>query len=97
MRLKPITRSSRRKALLASTAAAYADWRHECVAVRSAYGCWTAASRPSEPFAFHQYELALIREGQAADVYAGMVKGAGRLPDISLVLQLEQIEAGATR
>jgi|SRR5580698_7961183 hypothetical protein len=97
MTLKPITRSSRRQALLTSTAVAYADWRHECVAVGSAYRRWRAASRASEPFAFHQYELALIREGQAADVYARMVKRGGRLSDVSLVLQLEQIEAGPER
>jgi hypothetical protein len=74
---KPTTRSSRRQALLASTATAYADWRHECVAVRSAYRRWMAASRLSEPFAFHQYELALIREGQAAEIYARMVNAPG--------------------
>ncbi|MGO9898794.1 MAG: hypothetical protein ACLP0J_03665 [Solirubrobacteraceae bacterium] len=56
-----------------------------------------AASKPNEPFAFHCCECALVREERAAGVYARMVKRAGRLPDISLVLQLEQIEAGPRR
>ena len=92
-----MSRSNRRQALLASTAAAYADWRHECAAVRSAYRRWLAASKPNEAFAFHWYECALIREERAAGVYARMVKRAGHLPDIGLVLQLEQIEAGPRR
>ncbi|MGA2010017.1 MAG: hypothetical protein ABSH51_05705 [Solirubrobacteraceae bacterium] len=45
--------------------------------MRSAYRRWMAASRLSEPFAFHQYELALIREGQAAEIYARMVNAPG--------------------
>ncbi len=60
--------------MLASTAAAYTDWRHGCVAVRSAYRRWMAPSRLSEPFAFHRYDLALIREEQAASLYARMMK-----------------------
>ncbi|MGO9752401.1 MAG: hypothetical protein ACLP8S_21140 [Solirubrobacteraceae bacterium] len=38
--------------------------------MRSAYRCWAAASKPNEPFAFHCYECALIREERAAGVYA---------------------------
>ena len=97
MRFTAITRSGRRRVLLASTAAAYADWRHGSLAVRNAYRRWMVASKPNEPFASHWYECALIREERAATVYARMMKRAGRLPDIGLVLQLKQIEAGPRR
>lgn len=92
MRLKPIRRSARQRALVDAAVAAYTQWRGECAAVRNAYRMWKSASAFDRPLAFDAYNAALDREEGAAKRYARLMRRAGRLTEPGLARQLAQIQ-----
>jgi hypothetical protein len=53
---------------------AYVQWRNECIAVRDAYGRWTAARGTSVSLAFQAYAAALDREEFASEQYAALIQ-----------------------
>ena len=59
---------------------AYVSWREACLRVSDAYGSWASETGPGATSAFRGYMAALDQEERAADVYAGLVRRAGRLP-----------------
>jgi hypothetical protein len=58
---------------------AYVSWHEACLRVSDAYGSWASGTGPGATFAFDRYMAALDREERAAEVYAGLVRRAGRL------------------
>jgi hypothetical protein len=53
---------------------AYAQWRHECKAVKEAYEEWSNATAEDESLAFGAYEAALDREDRSSQLYADLVQ-----------------------
>ena len=92
MRLTPIRRSARQRALLDAVAAAYIEWRAECAAVRNAYRRWNSASAVDRPLAFDAYRAALDREEGAAKLCGRLMRRAGHLAEAGLARQLAQIQ-----
>ena len=92
MRLKPIRRSARQRAVVDATVAAYSNWRGECAAVRNAYRSWASARVVDKPLAFVAYNAALDREEGAANLYARLLRRAGHLTETGLAHQLAQIQ-----
>ena len=84
MRLRPIRRSARRRALVDSAVAAYTQWRRECAAVGNAYRRWVIASALDRPLAFDAYTAALDREEDAVQLYARLMKRVGHLVETGL-------------
>lgn len=95
MRLKRLKRSRRRRALVDGALAAYAQWREESAAVRSAYRRWIGAGVADRPYAFADYNAALDREERAARRYARVMSRAGHLRETGLAHQLAQIQIGS--
>jgi len=95
MRLKPIRRSARRRALVESAVAAYTKWRRECAAVGNAYRRWVIASALDRPLAFDAYTAALDREEDAAQLYARLMRRAGRRAETGLAQQLAKLQTGS--
>jgi hypothetical protein len=95
MRLKQLTRSARRRALVDGAIAAYTQWRQESATVRNAYRRWTCARSEERPVAFADYNAALDREERAARRYAQLMGRAGHLRETGLARQLVQIEIGS--
>jgi hypothetical protein len=89
-----IRRRARRRAVVDAAVAAYAQWRVECAAVRSAYRTWTAASASAGSVAFEAYHAALDREERAARIYARVTRRAGRLAETALAYQLQGSSPG---
>ena len=85
-----LTRSGRRRAVVDSALAAYADWRSECVAVVNAELAWRTARPVDESLAFFAYMAALDREEDAAAQYARLMRRAGKLVEIGLEAQLAE-------
>jgi hypothetical protein len=69
-----------RERLLDRLVDAYVDWREACGRVNDAYRSWSSESSPRNKAAFGAYLAALDAEQQAAEVYAGFVSGAEKLP-----------------
>jgi hypothetical protein len=92
MRLKPIRRSARQRALVDAAVVAYTQWRWECAAVRNAYRQWKSAGAFDRPLAFVAYNAALDREEGAAKLYARLMRRAGHLAEAGLARQLAQIQ-----
>jgi hypothetical protein len=84
-----IWRPARRRALVDAALAAYAQWREECEAVRTAYRTWTAARACAGNIAFDAYQAALDREESAARTYARRMRRAGHLAETALAHQLQ--------
>jgi hypothetical protein len=59
---------------------AYVVWRETCGRVDDAYRYWAKEPGPRGGVAFGQYMAALDAEERAAEVYAGLVRRAERLP-----------------
>jgi hypothetical protein len=68
-----------RKRLVDGLMEAYVSWREACLQVREAYGSWASETGLGATSAFGRYMAALDREERAAEVYAGLVRRAGRL------------------
>ena len=58
---------------------AYVSWREACLRVSDAYGSWASETGLGATSAFGRYVAALDHEERAAEVYAGLVRRAGRL------------------
>jgi hypothetical protein len=58
---------------------AYVDWHEACRLVHDAYRSWASATGPRARVAFSRYTSALDAEESAADVYASLVRRAGRV------------------
>lgn len=58
---------------------AYVSWREACVRVSDAYRSWAGETDLGDTPAFGRYTAALDREERAAEIYAALVRGAGRL------------------
>ena len=58
---------------------AYVSWREACLRVSDAYGSWASETGPGVTSAFEWYMASLEQEERAADVYAGLVRRAGKL------------------
>jgi hypothetical protein len=69
-----------RERLLDRLVDAYVDWRDACARVNDAYRSWSSESSPRNEAAFGTYLAALDAEQQAAEVYAGFVSRAEKLP-----------------
>ena len=69
-----------RKRLLDNLVDAYVDWREACARVNDAYRSWASTTGPCGGAAFGEYMAALDEEEWAADVYAGLVRRAEKLP-----------------
>lgn len=91
MRLRSISRSERTRRRVDAAAAAYVYWLLECRAVRDAYRAWGCASRASASLAFVAYEAALVREENAARVYARLMESVGHLAETRRGHQVAQI------
>jgi hypothetical protein len=89
-----IRRRARRRAVVDAAVAAYAQWRVECDAVRTAYRTWTAASAYAGSVAFEAYQAALDREESAARIYARVIRRAGQLAETALAHQLQSSSPG---
>ncbi|HET7046789.1 MAG TPA: hypothetical protein VFI54_00840 [Solirubrobacteraceae bacterium] len=57
---------------------AYVSWREACIRVSNAYGSWAGGAAAADESAFECYMAALEQEERAAQVYAGLVRGAGQ-------------------
>jgi hypothetical protein len=68
-----------RKRLIDKLGAAYFDWREACARVNDAYRFWASEPGPSERVGFGLYAAALNAEQQAAEVYARLIRHAGKL------------------
>jgi hypothetical protein len=68
-----------RKRLVDKLVEAYVAWREACARVDDAYGAWVGEPGPRGGVAFALYVAALDAEQQAAEVYAGLVRRAGKL------------------
>ena len=91
MTLRRLTRAFRRRADIDKILAAYSAWRHECAAVRTAYGKWVRATTSDASVAFAAYRVALDREQRAADIYARCLRGAHCRPELDVAMQLTQL------
>jgi len=91
MKLRPLTRASRRRADVKNAVVAYAAWRSECAAVRAAYGKWGRAAASNACLAFVAYRVALDREERAADAYARLLPRVQRRPELDVARQLLQL------
>ena len=69
-----------RKRLVDKLVDAYVDWRQACALVNDAYRSWARETGPCGSLAFGAYMAALDAEELAADVYAGFVRRADKLP-----------------
>jgi hypothetical protein len=69
-----------RKRLVDKLIEAYVDWREACIRVDDAYRSWASETGPPDGVAYGLYMAALDAEQQAADIYAGLVRRACRLP-----------------
>jgi hypothetical protein len=69
-----------RKRLVDKLIEAYVDWREACTRVDDAYRSWAGDTDPRDGVAYGLYMAALDAEQQAADIYAGLVRRACRLP-----------------
>jgi len=69
----------RQKRLVDRLIDAYVSWREACLQVSDAYGSWASETGIGATSAFGRYMAALDREECAAEVYAGLVRRAGRL------------------
>ena len=90
MKLKPFTRTGRRRAEVEHAVSAYSAWRHERASVRAAYVRWTRSATKDAWFAFAAYRLALDREERAAAAYARLLPRAERRPEFEVARQLAQ-------
>jgi hypothetical protein len=68
----------RQKRLVDRLIDAYVSWREACLQVSDAYGSWASETGLGATSAFGRYMAALDREECAAQVYAGLVRRAGR-------------------
>jgi hypothetical protein len=59
---------------------AYVDWLETCASANDAYRFWASGAGPCGSVAFGLYMAALDAEEQAAEVYAGFVRRADKLP-----------------
>jgi hypothetical protein len=69
-----------RKRLVDKLVEAYVAWRETSARVDHAYRSWASGTGPRGGVAFGQYLAALDAEERAAEVYAGLVRHAERLP-----------------
>jgi hypothetical protein len=67
------------KGLVDGLIEAYVSWREACLQVKDAYCSWASETGLGATSAFGRYMAALDREERAAEVYAGLVRRAGRL------------------
>jgi hypothetical protein len=81
LRLRPIRRYARHRAVVVSAVAAYTQWRRECAAVGNAYRRWVIAGALDRPLAFDAYTAALDREEGAARLYARLMRRARGLAE----------------
>jgi hypothetical protein len=70
----------RRERLVDELVEAYVDWRETCARVNDAYRSWASETAPRNTVTFGFYTVALDAEEQAAEVYAGLVRRADKLP-----------------
>jgi hypothetical protein len=68
-----------RERLVDKLVEAYVAWREACARVDDAYRSWASETGPPGGVAFGLYMAALDAEEQAAEVYAGLVRRAGKL------------------
>jgi hypothetical protein len=68
------------KRLVDKLVEAFVDWREACARVDDAYRACASETGPCGRVAFGLYTAALDAEEQAAEVYAGLVRRAGKLP-----------------
>ena len=73
---------------------AYVSWREACLRVSDAYGSWSSGAGPGTTCAFGLYMAALDQEERAAEVYAELVRRAGRL--VSSTNALVELRGGTT-
>jgi hypothetical protein len=69
-----------RKRLVDKLVDAYVDWRETCARVDDAYRSWASETRARDGVGFGLYMAALDAEEQAAEIYAGVVRRADKLP-----------------
>jgi hypothetical protein len=69
----------RQKRLVDRLIDAYVGWREACLQVSDAYGSWASETGLGATSAFGRYMAALDREECAAQVYAALVRRAGRV------------------
>jgi hypothetical protein len=69
-----------RRRLVDKLLEAYVAWRETCARVDDAYCNWAREPGPRGGVAFGLYMAALDAEEQAAEVYARLVRRAGKLP-----------------
>ena len=69
-----------RKRLVDKLVEAYVAWRETCARVEDAYGSWASETGARGGVAFALYMAALDAEEHAAEVYAGLVRRAEKLP-----------------
>jgi hypothetical protein len=69
-----------RRRLVDKLVEAYVDWLETCARVNDAYRSWASETAPRDGVAFGLYMVALDAEQQAAEVYAGLVRRAEKLP-----------------
>jgi hypothetical protein len=70
----------RRNRLVDELVDAYVDWRETCTRVNDAYGSWASETPPGATVTFASFMAALDEEERAAEVYAGLVRRADKLP-----------------
>jgi hypothetical protein len=68
-----------RKRLVDELVEAYVAWRQTCARVDDAYRSWASDTEPRGGVAFGVYMATLDAEEQAAEVYARLVRRAGKL------------------
>jgi hypothetical protein len=95
MRLRLMHRGRREGRLSRAVVIAYAEWRSECAAVRTAYLQWKRASAAEKSVAFEAYNTALTREEDAAKRYARRMRRAGSIRESALAHHLARVEAGS--
>jgi hypothetical protein len=69
-----------RKRLVDNLVDAYVAWRETCARVDDTYRYWASETGPRGGVAFGLYMAALDAEERAAEVYAGLVRRAEKLP-----------------
>ncbi len=69
-----------RKRMLDKVVEAYVAWRETCARVSDVYRSCASETGPSGRAAFGLYMAALDAEEQAAEIYAGLVRRADKLP-----------------
>lgn len=70
----------RRERLADELVAAYVEWRETCARVSDTYRSWASDTAPADRIGFGLYVAALDAEEEAAEVYAGLVRRFGKLP-----------------